>query len=673
MHLTPTQSKRFYDLFNSFTTHVNEKHKINSKLFDKRGRRVDKELLKVTTYIWEHHEVIDEFVKENPLRLRRQDLDTIYSWRHAIKGRFLLMEHLPQYSAFLANDRIFQVIGISQDIVEVVPKVPSFIETTLLPFEGKIVYSTSIISYPITYGSGILEIFEKDYEDAKKKGAHVANTIEFVKASKDYYEDEHNRKLDRAIDEHQREQRRLKGELPAGMHKGVLADKTDEDRWKTIHAGFDKDYRDIVKKMINDELKAAAWHRKPQTSLNDTLKCMPRESLEDMLLQKEVPVDSLLKKDDLIGLLMGMSEDFDAAIEPLLEICPSPQFEMFCRLIKEKDIVWIQEEEATVDHMECVPIPPYLNLYYNQHRFAYVMPNELLESTTAIDIDGVVEKRKDLRTIHDYAAIMSDLYGIVSIDDFLTLYTENHLDPLDDDSAFSILNLLSFTSATGWKLWENDEDFEDDGLYIINTSLLDDDEDDGSENDDDGLSDYRQYLLERHQQIPLKQYDIEKIRQVGLFDYVTSAPEVRTLRDYLDAHVPDDQEDLYFADNVIDALYDMLDWTPNPSDIIDSLGDQGLFLDNDNIDEANDMLQALYTAINAMPRWSNNGWAPTELAASMTNFKDKQEGELIDFATGRKIGRNDPCPCGSGKKYKKCHGRSDEGFTDFDGAPIEDT
>jgi preprotein translocase subunit SecA len=23
----------------------------------------------------------------------------------------------------------------------------------------------------------------------------------------------------------------------------------------------------------------------------------------------------------------------------------------------------------------------------------------------------------------------------------------------------------------------------------------------------------------------------------------------------------------------------------------------------------------------------------------------------------RKIGRNEPCPCGSGKKYKQCHGR----------------
>jgi len=24
--------------------------------------------------------------------------------------------------------------------------------------------------------------------------------------------------------------------------------------------------------------------------------------------------------------------------------------------------------------------------------------------------------------------------------------------------------------------------------------------------------------------------------------------------------------------------------------------------------------------------------------------------------SNEKIGRNDPCPCGSGKKYKKCHG-----------------
>jgi preprotein translocase subunit SecA len=24
---------------------------------------------------------------------------------------------------------------------------------------------------------------------------------------------------------------------------------------------------------------------------------------------------------------------------------------------------------------------------------------------------------------------------------------------------------------------------------------------------------------------------------------------------------------------------------------------------------------------------------------------------------GVKVGRNDPCPCGSGKKFKQCHGK----------------
>ncbi len=41
-------------------------------------------------------------------------------------------------------------------------------------------------------------------------------------------------------------------------------------------------------------------------------------------------------------------------------------------------------------------------------------------------------------------------------------------------------------------------------------------------------------------------------------------------------------------------------------------------------------------------------------AASIAETRPK---EFTKTATGDKIGRNDPCPCGSGKKYKKCHGR----------------
>lgn len=32
------------------------------------------------------------------------------------------------------------------------------------------------------------------------------------------------------------------------------------------------------------------------------------------------------------------------------------------------------------------------------------------------------------------------------------------------------------------------------------------------------------------------------------------------------------------------------------------------------------------------------------------------EGDILPLIASEKVGRNDPCPCGSGKKYKKCCG-----------------
>jgi preprotein translocase subunit SecA len=32
-------------------------------------------------------------------------------------------------------------------------------------------------------------------------------------------------------------------------------------------------------------------------------------------------------------------------------------------------------------------------------------------------------------------------------------------------------------------------------------------------------------------------------------------------------------------------------------------------------------------------------------------------GKAQPVKVGEKVGRNDPCPCGSGKKYKHCHGK----------------
>ncbi len=56
----------------------------------------------------------------------------------------------------------------------------------------------------------------------------------------------------------------------------------------------------------------------------------------------------------------------------------------------------------------------------------------------------------------------------------------------------------------------------------------------------------------------------------------------------------------------------------------------------------------------------------TEMKQSTTNIglsgngsdgSDQQAGKPQPVHVGEKVGRNDPCPCGSGKKYKHCHGK----------------
>jgi preprotein translocase subunit SecA len=57
----------------------------------------------------------------------------------------------------------------------------------------------------------------------------------------------------------------------------------------------------------------------------------------------------------------------------------------------------------------------------------------------------------------------------------------------------------------------------------------------------------------------------------------------------------------------------------------------------------------------------NPNAAPEELLAppQFTGLPKELQGltgeQLMEL--GLKVGRNDPCPCGSGKKYKACHGK----------------
>ena len=80
--------------------------------------------------------------------------------------------------------------------------------------------------------------------------------------------------------------------------------------------------------------------------------------------------------------------------------------------------------------------------------------------------------------------------------------------------------------------------------------------------------------------------------------------------------------------------------------------------------ESIEMLQAcmdkVVNLMNNTRQWFLKGYSSVELKLyeqkSLLPLPDRKNN-IVDFTTGRTIGRNDPCPCGSGKKFKKCCGK----------------
>jgi preprotein translocase subunit SecA len=74
-------------------------------------------------------------------------------------------------------------------------------------------------------------------------------------------------------------------------------------------------------------------------------------------------------------------------------------------------------------------------------------------------------------------------------------------------------------------------------------------------------------------------------------------------------------------------------------------------------DPVNEFRKASFAAFNTLVYEIQKQMVLVLNNMNITNQSSKKnEDENLNNPTPKKIGRNDPCPCGSGKKYKQCHG-----------------
>ncbi|MGI6123810.1 MAG: SEC-C metal-binding domain-containing protein [Acetivibrionales bacterium] len=89
---------------------------------------------------------------------------------------------------------------------------------------------------------------------------------------------------------------------------------------------------------------------------------------------------------------------------------------------------------------------------------------------------------------------------------------------------------------------------------------------------------------------------------------------------------------------------------------LDSSLDLEVLTEESEIDKSILLYKLYYNMLNAKANWLYELEEWDALLSAEERAKIRKQFNEDHRAVSNKVGRNDPCPCGSGKKYKKCCG-----------------
>ena len=653
MHLSEEQVLRFTRLYEALLTFVNDELHVVDDLFDHETMLMDpEEELDVADALWANRTMIDEFVSKNPYKLNKGDLAAIKGWKMAIYDDFVILDHTAAYSVFTTDEFAFGVRGISQGIASLFPQVPVMVKAALIPFDGAIIYARTMNAMNLVFGSGMLDMFDDWYESALRKHSLITTVPEFIEAYDRHRKIGEEKAVKKLVKDLEKESQlgHADGRPMAGMHVGILSSLDEEQREKAIAKRMDG-FVEEMQGVVVDTLLSLAIEGEPCFGLHELLDLQTKASLQEQASMLSIKYASKMRKAELIAAFVEVLTKTDELLNLHLELCALNEYKAFRRLIESGGSASVEIEKKFEPGGSLQPYEPFTYLFVHDEVFTFLIPDEIFALCGGLDFDAIEATRHMRTTIERYASVYAELCGIVNTEDLYQVYSEHF--PQGPSYADFVSELFSLH-----RLEEGDFGFWDSGedLYVIDFHIeedLDHYRYDRLEKDEMTLREYESHLddlAEQHRSIPMRVIDKEEILELDAFKNAISNPQTTAFRGFLNKHVPDGEDDLFFADMIIENLYDMMLLEYPPSNQLEYLQGEGLRFD---IATTNEMLGLLMNMQNSIPCWANNGWSPMEL-------REKETGKKLFYnpdGSVMAVGRNDPCPCGSGKKYKMCCGK----------------
>lgn len=264
----------------------------------------------------------------------------------------------------------------------------------------------------------------------------------------------------------------------------------------------------------------------------------------------------------------------------------------------------------------------YLQAFLQDGVVTYVMPDEVRSAVLDLIENGFQARKERSDLIHAYAMAAINLYGVIAKDDLLKIFSMQNRPALTEEELDLVL-LRQIARECGYVLL---------GSEIASEAF--------SYNQYRDIPDLLARVGNKPRYIPTK----TEFLKYANSDYYEPTAYTQELEQYLRTSCHLDRQRL--SELMIELHYAIVLEAPMQR-LLNLFVEYGVEL---SAGELHTISKLLVELSNHTRLWSNNGHTPSELAGRppVVGRADHKS---------KKIGRNDPCPCGSGKKYKRCCGR----------------
>lgn len=365
-----------------------------------------------------------------------------------------------------------------------------------------------------------------------------------------------------------------------------------------------------------------------ELSLEEGLSRLTKAELDKLRQKLGVKNASSLKKPELIERLCAAVPEL---LEQQLGLIDSERYEWLAQASSRNGILNGEElevSEAAYFQQQGWLFPGTLN----GHK-VLVMPLELREPFKKASSPELKQRLKRNGQWIKLTCGLLYYYGILERGKLMQLIGEYMKEPLQElDYLETVIESLSHKpyfqlTSDGWAHWRLQE------------------------------KEHLQYILKEQRERPSLGYcelSRERVLQAADFNYAESTPEVQAFVHYIRNN---------YTLTAVEAreIVEGIIWNIQEGDeFSETMSFMRTMIEMEDVQTLDEVLAFMVAIYNSTRQWALKGHTPNEVAAMSDNVlrnpvpAQRTAGQVFSLESRKKIGRNDPCPCGSGKKFKKC-------------------